>query len=211
MFFLEKQFIFNINIIFYFKYLHIRFKRNCYFYKKIMMLFLQENNDDIFFQTMPKNGEILNLKNQVLRVPFNQITLLKNRSNRRPAINPIRFGHLSRFRRQTVRTGRPGRFRVNRTVASTALPTPSFSSAPRGLLRIPLSPSPFSFLLPSPPSPLSVSGWHPTHPPHNNPPLSPVHFQIFYFYFIFYLISIIIYFILYWLFFYLMSFKICHF
>ena len=40
MFLLEKQLIFNINILDYFKYLYIDFKKN--------ELLLQENNIDIF-------------------------------------------------------------------------------------------------------------------------------------------------------------------
>ena len=41
------------------------------------MLFLQETDEGIFLQMMPKNGGRLNFKNWVLRGPFNQITLDK--------------------------------------------------------------------------------------------------------------------------------------
>ena len=46
MFLLEKQLIFNINTLDYFKYLYIDFKKN--------ELFLQENNIDIFVKIWQK-------------------------------------------------------------------------------------------------------------------------------------------------------------
>ena len=42
MFLLEKQLIFNINILDYFKYLYIDFKKMSYFYKKIISIFLSK-------------------------------------------------------------------------------------------------------------------------------------------------------------------------
>ena len=48
----EDQPIFNINVFYYFKHLHIGFKKNCYFYKKRTRTFPSKWNK--------KNDEALN-------------------------------------------------------------------------------------------------------------------------------------------------------
>ena len=53
---------FDINALYYSKYLHVSFKKE---------LFLQEYNDDIFVQIRPKKSRRSNFKNWVCKNPFN--------------------------------------------------------------------------------------------------------------------------------------------
>ena len=66
MFLLEEQPIFGINIVNYFKYLHVRFKKK--------ELFLQEKKKGIFVKMWPKKDGRLDFQNWVFNGPFNQIT-----------------------------------------------------------------------------------------------------------------------------------------
>ena len=68
----EEYLIFYINALNYFKYLHICFKINSYFYKK---------NEGIFVKMRPKKDEELDFQNWVLNDPFNQKTQISSSCN----------------------------------------------------------------------------------------------------------------------------------